>query len=292
MKPASLPRDRAPAIRVFEKVILQLVKSGPERVAIEAGQIDAIIDPATGNTLLLPEAQQALIERQASFRNLVGLSSDWYWHQDEQHRFVAYASTAARNSGIWDEDIIGKALWDLADEGTSTADWRMHRQQLEWRATFRDFEVSRKDAAGEVHCLSLSGEPVFNDQHEFKGYQGITRDVTERRQAEAANRFARVALDALAASVAVLDAAGVVLMANRAWRAGGNAAEDANYLDALGEQKNGKSIAADIRKVIDGALEQFCCERAGFTLNAFCIADGSAARAVVSKALFSATRNL
>src|ERR1700726_4128340 len=38
---------------------------GAERLAIEAGQIDAIIDPASGNAILLPEAQWALNERKA-----------------------------------------------------------------------------------------------------------------------------------------------------------------------------------------------------------------------------------
>ena len=32
----------------------------------------------------------------------------------------------------------------------SEADWQTHRQQLEWRAIFRDLEVRRVDRAGEV----------------------------------------------------------------------------------------------------------------------------------------------
>jgi PAS domain S-box-containing protein len=53
------------AERRFKKAILRLVKGGPERLAIEAGQIDAIIDPESGNAILLPDAQRALIERKA-----------------------------------------------------------------------------------------------------------------------------------------------------------------------------------------------------------------------------------
>ena len=37
----------------FKKVILRLVKSGPARKAIEAGQIDSVIDPKSGNVILL-----------------------------------------------------------------------------------------------------------------------------------------------------------------------------------------------------------------------------------------------
>src|ERR1700736_6766946 len=57
--------------RGFKRAILRLVKGGAERLAIETGQIDAIIDPASGNAILLPEAQWALNERkaEASARN-------------------------------------------------------------------------------------------------------------------------------------------------------------------------------------------------------------------------------
>jgi CRP-like cAMP-binding protein len=40
--------------------ILRLVPSGPERVALESGQLDAVLDPASGKALLLPDARRAL----------------------------------------------------------------------------------------------------------------------------------------------------------------------------------------------------------------------------------------
>src|SRR3990172_1112181 len=172
MKPDLRPPNPNPsstnAGRGFEKVILRLVKGGPERLAIEAGQIDAIVDPASGNAILLPEAQRALIERRARFRSLVGLSSDWHWEQDEHYRFVSRADVAVESSEFGDENIIGKALWDLSIDNMSEADWQTHRQQLEWRATFRDLEVRRVDRAGEGRYLSISGEPVLADRDEVK----------------------------------------------------------------------------------------------------------------------------
>jgi CRP-like cAMP-binding protein len=40
--------------------VLRLVRSGPERQALESGQVDAVLDPETGSALLLPEARRAL----------------------------------------------------------------------------------------------------------------------------------------------------------------------------------------------------------------------------------------
>ena len=40
--------------------ILRLVKNGPEREALDSGQVDAVLDRTSGTALLLPEAERAL----------------------------------------------------------------------------------------------------------------------------------------------------------------------------------------------------------------------------------------
>jgi PAS domain S-box-containing protein len=294
------------AERSFKKAILRLVKGGAERLAIEAGQIDAIIDPGTGNAILLPAAQRALIERKAGFRSLIGLAFDWYWELDDRYRFVSYRGAAGDAGGLADEGIIGKTLWELPIDNMSGSDWRTHRQQLEWRAIFRDLEISHPDRAGRVRHLSISGEPIFDDRNQFKGYRGITRDITERRQAaldQEPHRFQPSILDALDAPIAVLDQAGAVLSSNRAWRAfaashcgvGAGVAQGSNYLavcdDACGtEQADGRAIAAGIRQVIAGERALFrydyACDSpdgwSWFALSATATAGNGNACAVVS----------
>jgi PAS domain S-box-containing protein len=303
-KPAPVRTD---VERCFKKAILQLVKGGPERLAIEAGQIDAIIDPKSGNAILLPGAQRALIERKAGFRSLIGLAFDWYWELDECYRFISHRGASDDSDEFAGEGMIGKALWDLSIDNMSDADWRTHRQQLEWRAIFRDLEIRRVGRTGEVRYLSTSGEPIFDDRNQFKGYRGITRDITERRQAEALmqepQRFDRAILDALEAPIAVLDQTGAVLTANQAWRTlvathsgvGTGTAVGSNYLvgwdGACGdEQIDGEAIAAGIRQVIAGERALFrydyACnspaDRCWFALSVTGIAGNGQACAVVS----------
>jgi PAS domain S-box-containing protein len=293
--------------RSFNKAALRAVKGGPERLAIEAGEIDAIIDPGSGNAILLPAAQRALIERKAGFRSLVGLAFDWYWELDERYRFVSHRGASDDADGFAEEGMIGKTLWDLSIDNMSDADWRTHRQQLEWRVIFKDLEIRQVYRSGEVRYLSTSGEPIFDDRDQFKGYRGITRDITERRQAEALtrepHRFDRAVLDALEAPIAVLDKTGAVLTANQAWRAlatghsgvGTGVAVGSNYLAAWDgacgeEQLDGKAIAAGIRQVIAGERALFrydyACnsptDRCWFALGVTRIAGETQARAVVS----------
>jgi PAS domain S-box-containing protein len=251
-------------------------------------------------------AQRALIERRAGFRSLIALAFDWYWELDDRYRFVSYRGAADDAGGLAEEGIIGKTLWELSIDNMSESDWRTHRQQLEWRVTFRDLEITHRDRAGGVRYLSFTGEPIFDDRNQFKGYHGITRDITERRQAALAQepyRFQPAILDAFDAPIAVLDHAGAVLSSNQAWRVftathcgvATGVAVGCNYLaeydDACGtEQVNGRAIAAGIRQVIAGERALFCydyaCEspagRSWFALSVTATTGNGSGCAVVS----------
>lgn len=293
--------------RGFEAKILRLVKGARERRAIESGQVDAIIDPASGRAILLPDAQAALLEHKARFRSLVELSSDGYWEQDEHYRFVTHTGVPVGNERSGDTGVLGKTLWELAFDNGNEIDWQTHRTQLEWRAVFRDLELRCVDRAGTLRILSISGEPMFDAQTRFKGYRGITRDISEHKRIDAtapqSDRFARATLDALAAQVCVLDAVGTIITANAAWRAfaathhGGEAgmSEGSNYLAAcsqrIGDERvDAVAMTAGIRQVIAGErklfrYEYFCDAPSGqhwFMASVTHLRGDGAARAIVS----------
>jgi len=165
--------------------ILRLVKSAPERRAIAAGQVDAVIDPASGAVFLLPEAQQALQKDRERILGLLALSADWCWEQDDNYRFVSHTATTAGNPAPYEEGLIGKLLWDLPFDNMQKADWDVHRRQLDWRAAVRDLDLRCTDASGQTHWVSISAEPLFDEQDRFQGYRGITRDITVRKWYEA-----------------------------------------------------------------------------------------------------------
>ena len=300
------PRDAA-AARSFEDNILRLIKGAPESRAIRAGEVDAIIDPATGRAILMPEAQAVLIERKLGFRSLVDLASDGYWEQDEDYRFVSHTGAAIGNERTGEEGILGKRLWELSFENGGEIDWPTHRTQLEWRAIFRDLRFSCVDPAGRLRRISISGEPMLDEHGLFKGYHGITRELTEREPATTAapgsDGFANATLDALATQICVLDAAGTIITANRAWRAFATTydrspeaiAENDNYLAACtgavgNERVDAVAMAAGVRQVIAGEREVFRYERLcglppaarWFVATVTRLRDAGAARAVVA----------
>lgn len=171
--------------------ILRLVRSAPERQAIAAGEVDAVVDPASGAVFLLPDAQKALDGAQARVSSLLALSADWTWEQDETYRFVSHASTAGVASVPDEESLVGKPLWELGFDTAGAIDWGVHVAQLDARATFRDLELRWINAAGKMRGLSVSGEPTFDEQGRFSGYRGTMRDISQREPPEARPQVAR-----------------------------------------------------------------------------------------------------
>ena len=139
---------------------------------------------------------EALRESEARFRALTELSSDWYWEQDENLRFTYLSSQANELTGYSSESSLGKTRWELAGMTPVSSSWAEHREVLVAHQPFRDFECSRVAPDGTIRYLSVSGAPVFDEQGRFKGYQGIGRDITERKRIEDALRLseARYAL--------------------------------------------------------------------------------------------------
>src|SRR3989441_1939049 len=124
-------------------------------------------------------AQDALKASESRFRRMVELSSDWYWVQDENFRFVQLSGVEKR--GIDPEAFIGKTRWELQGPGSLPEKaWQQHREKLERHEPFSDFVYTAQDNAGEMRYLSVIGETIFDAQGRFKGYHGVGKDVTEK----------------------------------------------------------------------------------------------------------------
>ncbi|MDP9139897.1 MAG: PAS domain-containing protein [Pseudomonadota bacterium] len=300
---AEPPNPHKQGKRRYDKVILRLVRNRDEWRAIDAGEIDAIVDSVSGKAILLPDAQLALLQRGSFAHGRLAPSSEptWEWQQDAAHRFLAPDS-----GRFCEQPINGKALWDLAINTVGETSWQAHRQQLEWRAAFSDLEISCIDWQGTLHYFSLDGEPVHDAAGQFIGYRGITREITERKQLEIGSldpaRAAIHALDALPHPTSVLDADGTVLIANQSWRTdsgtrtGISVGVGSSFLAACADaddetQVDATAISAGLRQIIAGTRTHFqypvsratASGRAALTLRICGISEiGSAARAVVS----------
>jgi diguanylate cyclase (GGDEF)-like protein/PAS domain S-box-containing protein len=126
------------------------------------------------------EANLALRESEARFRDLTSLSSDWYWEQDENFRFTLMSGGEQGKTGRDLNETLGKTRWELAGIEVPAEEWAAHRALLEAHRPFHDFTYKRLRPDGSVMFISISGLPIFDEAGVFKGYRGIGKDITER----------------------------------------------------------------------------------------------------------------
>jgi PAS domain S-box-containing protein len=179
-----------------------------------------------------------LAESEARFRSLTALSSDWYWEQDEELRFVETGGRNDLRGGISQADHIGKRRWELPGTEILGQTWEEHRQVLAQRRSFRDMQLKRTSWDGSVHYISVAGEPRFAADGTFIGYRGVASDVTARYRAENALRETesrlRLTLDSAPAGMYFYDRNERVIMSNRAY---------AEMMDARPEAIVGSSVS-------------------------------------------------
>ena len=171
----------------LEKQAAELNRHGRElesRVAARTGEL------ALANVQLRREFDDrtvvlsALSESEERFRSLTELSSDWYWEQDAELRFVATQGVTDERGGITPAVHIGKRRWELPHTDIVNQTWDQHKTVLEARQPFHNLVLRRSGSDGEAHFVSVSGQPVFDAQRIFCGYRGVASDVTARVRAE------------------------------------------------------------------------------------------------------------
>ena len=158
---------------------------------IENGVVKAefgvVQDISSERAALQAAADQLAVAQQseARFRSLTELSSDWYWEQDKDFRFVRVDGDKEKARTMSADGYIGQTRWDSGVEGVSPAQWVAHRALLDAHQAFRDFEMARPRPDGSAMWVAISGTPTFADSGVFTGYRGTGREITARKQAEA-----------------------------------------------------------------------------------------------------------
>ncbi|MBK1616590.1 PAS domain-containing sensor histidine kinase [Rubrivivax gelatinosus] len=131
-----------------------------------------------------PAVDDSVSERR--WRALAELSADWYWETDEQMRlsWVSGATPVTTVLGWPADELIGRRRDEMGPFETPALGWDWLHERMARQQAFRDFELRAHSRRGD-HTLwiALSGRPRHDAAGRCTGYEGVGRDITERKLA-------------------------------------------------------------------------------------------------------------
>jgi len=174
--------------RSFNRFSDELGQGGDWQGAVQALREDPAGPPSAFDALASGVAG-VLRESERRWQALAELSADWYWETDRQHRLTKVTgSIEVFTAQGWSADDLSGRRFDQLGffKAPSAAGWAPLMSSIESQARFRDFEccVISRDRRS-MRWVALSGRPRQDEQGRVLGFEGVARDVTERRRAMA-----------------------------------------------------------------------------------------------------------
>jgi diguanylate cyclase (GGDEF)-like protein/PAS domain S-box-containing protein len=161
-------------------------------MAVDAGNLSAGTVWIVSDISEKRAAQAALRVSEERFRDLIRLSSDLYWEQDEHFRFTHFDGQDGIKHDLPVIQSIGRTRWEIIGlHSVPEWRWKEHISTLERHESFRDFIYQIATPEGDPHWYSINGNPMFDAEGVFVGYHGTASDITSRIESEA--RFRHLA---------------------------------------------------------------------------------------------------
>jgi diguanylate cyclase (GGDEF)-like protein/PAS domain S-box-containing protein len=127
------------------------------------------------------QAEAALAASELRFRALTELSSDWYWEEDGQGRFMHFARDGQHAEAA--AAVSALLCGGSPPAGIVATAWTQHRDSVLQRRPFHDLMLEHR-TGGTVRYYLTSGVPILDEHGQFRGYRGVAKDVTARALAE------------------------------------------------------------------------------------------------------------
>ncbi|MDH2353247.1 PAS domain S-box protein [Bradyrhizobium sp. SSUT18] len=145
----------------------------------------------------LQKAFDELKQSEQRFRDYAETASDWFWETGPDHRITQISEHA--DTGIAPTGLIGLTRWDIPpDAELEPEKWEQHRAALDAHLPFRDLVYRSRDRNGSPIYVRTSGKPFHDANGHFRGYRGVSSDVTAATRAEQAEEALRKAQAELA----------------------------------------------------------------------------------------------
>ncbi|MBZ0089942.1 MAG: PAS domain S-box protein, partial [Thermoanaerobaculia bacterium] len=129
-------------------------------------------------------AMGALAESEEHYRALAETTFDWIWEVDPQGRYTFASPRVTELLGYTPEEVLGRTPFDLMPEAEAARVAALFGALVERREPFASLENVNRHRDGRLVVLESSGVPFHGPEGDFRGYRGMDRDITARKQAE------------------------------------------------------------------------------------------------------------
>jgi len=127
------------------------------------------------------ELAEALQLSNLRLKDFAESASDWFWEMDENLRWSYFSDKFTLITGISTDQLLGRTFEESGVFDETDRPCQAHMAELQAHHAFRNFEHYLTRANGESVYVSISANPIFDENGAFAGYRGTGTDVTERR---------------------------------------------------------------------------------------------------------------
>ena len=128
--------------------------------------------------------EEALRESEARLRDITFSMADWVWEVDENGVYTYSSQKGSDILGRSRAKIIGKTPFDFMPPDEARRVAAIFSEIVANKAPIKDLENWNIGKGGEKICLLTNGVPILDEEGNLKGYRGVDKDITERKQAE------------------------------------------------------------------------------------------------------------
>jgi len=127
-------------------------------------------------------AEIALRESEQRFKDFAETAADFFWEMDEHLKFSYLSARYEKLTGAQPQALLGLDLRETASVKYDQSVCTRLDEAYQKKSGFEEIVVHYGETEDDYRYFSFSGRPLFDENDEFIGYRGTSRNITEARK--------------------------------------------------------------------------------------------------------------
>ena len=179
-------RRQRRTLRQLARQVSADLGSGSWQNAVQSLRDDRLGAPSAFDALA-SGVEEVMGASERRWQTLADLAADWYWETDTGHRLAWMSGSGPLFAlqGLGPQALLGRRHDEIEGFEPPLDGWSRWHALLDAGRAFRDleFRIRPAGAGDEAVWVAISGRPRHDAAGRFVGYEGVGRNVTERKQA-------------------------------------------------------------------------------------------------------------